>query len=290
MANTRAVTTLGQELRRVHRDLRHARNQSEQEVEGLLRSWVDENEDLLGHGAYLDDDLIDAAKAFLLTGDGDEETLGPNLLTAVRAGRVAIADDLRGALARSAPAARAVIAPHAAFVSAVKQWLGEARAEGDISDWATILDTWRSALSLTTREAAVALEVSPSAIVRYSGGSRTPSVPQVVAMVEAMSSWDPATEDTKMRVHARGMAMMFERDPDEATNILEDIGSERTRLEGTVEDGLDALSIRQLGVIAALVASPSLLDWLAALASDDLFSEIQTAAAAVRGVPARAAG
>jgi transcriptional regulator with XRE-family HTH domain len=290
VADARAVISAAHEVGRLHRDLRHARDQSEREIQGQLSGWVDKHEDLLvdDSGEYLDDDLIDAAKAFLLTGDPGEEPLDASLLTALEAGRAAIASDLQAALALEEAAAAAVVGPYDAFVSAVRHWLNEARAEGDIGDWARILDTWRTALSLTTREAAAALEVSPSAIVRYSGGSRTPSVPQVVAMVEAMIRWNPAAEDTKIRAAARSITRMFGTDPDRATEILESAGRSRTDLEASIQDNLEALSTTQLSVVAALVSSPTLLNGLATLACDEVFNEIRMTVNAVHGVTPKA--
>lgn len=290
MADTKSVIKAAHELGRVHRELRHARAQSEREVEALLSGWVDDHEDLLvdESGDYLDNDLIDAAKAFLLTGDAGDEPLDADLRAALEEGRAAIADDLQAALALVETAAAAVAQPYSALTSSVRAWLGEARAEGNVADWAIILDAWRTALSLTTREAAAALEVSPSAVVRYSGRSRTPSVPQVVAMVEAMTSWNPAAEDKTMRAAARSLAASFGEDPDKATEILENVGVLRTDLEATVEDGLESLSHTQLTVLAALVTSPKLLNGLATLAREDVFGEIEAAVNAVRGATPKA--
>jgi hypothetical protein len=110
VADARAVISAAHEVGRLHRDLRHARAQSEREIEGLLSGWVDEHEDLLvdDFGEYLDDDLINAAKAFLLTGEAGEEPLDAGLLTALEMGRAAIAGDLQAALTMVEKAAAAV--------------------------------------------------------------------------------------------------------------------------------------------------------------------------------------
>jgi hypothetical protein len=107
-------------------------------------------------------------------------------------------------------------------------------------------------------------------------------------MVEAMICWDPAAEDRKMRAAARSLAGMFGTDPDRATEILESAGGWRTDLEASIQDNLKALSATQLAVVAVLVGSPTLLNGLATLARNEVFSEIQTAVNAVRGVTAKA--
>src|SRR5262249_12355273 len=132
------------------------------------------------------------------------------------------------------------------------------------------------ALSMTTREAASALEVSPSAVVRYESAQRSPSAAQVGAMVDCMVAWDPTSDESRTRRHAHALALLF-RDPDYANVMLVNFELTESHLRKDLEDGLertldnaaDGLTNTQVRVLTALVAHPATLDRLVELVKND---------------------
>lgn len=137
--------------------------------------------------------------------------------------------------------------------------LGEDGA-ASLDEWPTILREWRTAVDWTTREAAEALEVSPSAIVRYEQGKRSPSLPYVAAMIDRIEVVRPVMEDTDLRQAARVLAQM---DGDStATGILEQLERGRAELQGDIEEALQTMGERQLRAVAALVGSPAAMEAL----------------------------
>ena len=281
---TRELQEAAERLGRAHRKLRHARAQSQSEVDAILDAWVRDHGWLFDHGDgdSRNDELVAASKEYLRDGAPIDETVDDELRAALSNGRLQLAPQLRAALEPVEHTAASVVAPYEAFTTEVRRWLDQRRTDGAVPEWATVLDLWRSALSLTTREAGEALGVSASAVTRYLRRVRTPSMPQLIGMVEAMTTWDPTSEDENLRTAARTIVSVFGDDPDKATEILEDAQRRGLDLEDIVGDALDALSQRQLAVLAALAATPRLLDGLAALADERVMSDLEKAAATVR--------
>jgi len=279
VADIKAVLEAAQVLGRAHRAFRHARAEGERRIEELQNAWVRDHEHLLvdeEDPEYLDEELIEVAKAYLLTGDADG-TLPNDVREVLDETRTALAEDLKSAVRLTEPTKQALEAPTAELGAAVRRWFSTARDQGDLRGWPRVLEAWRKALSMTTREAASALGVSPSAIVRYEAGKRSPSVPQIGAMVDCIFAWNPTVEDTRIRATARALARMSGDDPDLSTDILEFAFREQASLQGEVEDALDGLTVVQLRVLAALVATPATLDRLADLVKNDPLRPIKDA-------------
>lgn len=286
MADIQQVLEAAQAFGRAHRAFRDARAEGERRIDEIQQAWVRGHEDLLlddheedDEFDYLDDDLIEAAKTYLLTGEAADGAIPDDVRGVLDESRRALAEELRGAAGLTEPAREYLVSPNAEFCAAVRSWFAAARAEGDVAGWPQVLGAWRTALSMTTREAASVLEVSPSAVVRYEAGKRSPSVPQIGAMVECIVVWDPTSEDAKLRKAVRAFARMFGEEADVSTDILQNVTIEHETLVGEVEDVIERLTVGQLRVLAALVASPAALDRLACLVKDDPLGPITHALA-----------
>lgn len=281
-----------QALGRAHREFRHAQSEAERYIDEIQEAWVRDHEHLLeDDDGDLDDELITEAKTYFLVGKDQYGTLSAELRMAADAGRASRDKKLSVAREPSNSLAEATRGPAADFSQALRRWLREARAEKDFDEFPRILREWRQALSMVTREAATALDVSSSAIVRYESGKRTPSAPQVRALVERIVDWDPV-KDTPAGVALRRLARMFDEDPDDLIERTDrDTRENLTRqvaIQDAIQLALEDLTAAQLGTVASLVNEPAALDRLGELARNHPFQLVADALAQVEPSPSKA--
>lgn len=284
MTDSDTVLKAAQRLGRAHREFRHARDESERQFEEIQKNWMQSHAGLLEELCDDDEELYDvfepAVREYLSTGQADDDVFPRDVLEQLDASRGQFANMVAAVSEATNPAEQALRDPSADFVAALRSWLEWSRtAGGNLADWPEILKAWRSALGMTTREAAAALDVSPSAVVRYEGATRSPSAPYVAAMIERIEAWDSTSEETLLRTAARRLARMFGSDGDGATEILENTARPWDTLVFAVEEALPALTQTQLQVVAALVAAPAALDAIDALVRNNPLQAVLDAVA-----------
>ena len=232
--------------------------------------FVDEDEP-----EWLDEELIDDAKRYVVGAGDAHDTLDPALREVLDAHRDLHRDEVDRASAVVAPAAKMLAAPKAAHTAALHRWVMSRRECGSVEGWSTVLTAWRESLGMTTRTAASVLGVSPSAVTRYESGARSPSMPQLISLVESMNGWDPLVEDTFQR-STRMFAQLLGGTSDDAVATLERADAERLRLEAELEEAVASrrFSIEQLRLLTSLCADPDALDHLVGFARADAVAEL----------------
>lgn len=262
-----------------HRAVRHERDEADRHLRTLssqLARQVAEAHDELFVDAddpdYYDEELIELSADYLVAPD-DSDTLPADIQQLLRDMRSAKAADFDRLLSAAQLAEQDVVAPGRDFAEGLRIWLTSAKQDPCIAaQWRDVLARWRSALNLTVREAASALQVSPSAITRYESGARSPSLPQLTALVEAMSSWDPTATESALGRSGRRLAEVLGWDPDSIADRVDEADSERHYLQGLLEDIThdQHLSTERLRTLVALAQNPQALDHVRALAALDL--------------------
>ena len=179
--------------------------------------------------------------------------------------------------------------PHKVMVQELTAWLEAARvgaASGTVAqEWAAILKAWRKAADLTTREAAEHLNVSPSAVTRYEGGTRAASLPYIASMVQRIDAVGLVEREEKRRKIFRALAEMVGRsDP---TDVLEEVQANvdlsRARSQqakahlaqarSQLQAQIDRMSLKDITTVARLVQPPvlkALRTLIAELAPEDM--------------------
>lgn len=198
---------------------------------------------------------------------GQERLLGPADADALEQFRHA-ADQLRADVyARYTP----VIEPaRAELRRQLQAWIESTPSEVARDQWSTVLSAWRSAVGATVRQAAAALGVVPSTIVRHERGAkepggRVPSDAQLRKLVDALADapvalgpWDNDDRTT------RAMTKLFGIDRSEYADIVEAKMVNATTVADAIRDAIEGLSARQLSVLAAVMRHPTgLADLLA---------------------------
>ncbi|MDP8928614.1 MAG: helix-turn-helix domain-containing protein, partial [Actinomycetota bacterium] len=191
--------------------------------------------------------------------------------------------------------------PQAELARRLRDWLEHVRQDETTNtiekDWPRILRAWRQAIHATSREAAQLLDVSPSAIVRYERGTRSPSRPYVEAMIHRISSSDGVMPVSDERRAATEYVRTFGLGRSYATEFLERLDRERIEIEcqgdtervlfAEIQRDLEGLTPQELRVVAALInrreALQALLTWAADYDKDPLRPVLQAFADA--GLP-----
>ena len=267
-----------------HRALRHQRDEADRELRALslqlAHRVADAHEDLFidaDDPDFLDEELIEMAADWLLVPD-DSDSLPLEIRHLLEETRQASLADFDRLLADARLAQQGTIGPVRDFAVALRAWLTVAKTDPNTAaEWADMLAKWRSALNLTVREAASALQVSPSAITRYESGARSPSLPQLTALVEAMSTWDPVDEQSELRRSGRRLADLVGWDPESLAERIDEADSERHQLQGLLEDIArnQFFSAERLRTLVALAQNPVALDHVRSLANLDLSPDLK---------------
>jgi transcriptional regulator with XRE-family HTH domain len=262
-----------------HRTVRHERDEADRNLRALasqLARQVAEAHDELFVDAddpdYYDEELIELSADYLVAPD-DSGTLPADIRQLLRDMRSAKAADFDQLLSAARLAEQNAIVPARDFADGLRIWMAGAKNDPSIAaQWNDVLARWRTALNLTVREAASALQVSPSAITRYESGARTPSLPQLTALVEAMGSWDPIATESALGRSGRRLAEVVGWDPDSIADRIDEADSERHHLQGLLEDIArdQHFSAERLRTLVALAQNPEALDHVRALAALDL--------------------
>jgi transcriptional regulator with XRE-family HTH domain len=284
-----------QALGAAHRALRHRRDEADRNLRALCSNLAREvagaHDELFIDGddpELFDEELIDMAAEWLLA-PGDSDSLPTEVLHLVNEVRQASLPEFDRLLADARLAQQNTIGPVEDFADALRTWLSEAKAEATIAaEWPEVLAKWRSALNLTVREAAAALQVSASAITRYESGARSPSLPQLTALVEAMGTWDPVEEESELRRSGRRLADQVGWDPESFAQRIDEADAERHQLQGLLEDIArdQFFSAERLRTLVALAQNPEALDHVRSLAGFDLTPSLQQPTSPVPERPA----
>lgn len=251
-----------------HRSLRLARVQLTDQLDAARRRWMSNNADVFDE---VDDDdypFVEEAMASFFDDGVEDELLPPQHLEQLRASR---AHDVQLAYQQCRvtidTAAKQVTTAYKAFTAALAEWLHRIRAkELEADAWPTIASRWRKALNLTARQAAEALGVSASAIVRYEQGARRPSLAQLAASVEQMVTFDPTAEDARYNKLAKGLAIVW---PDrDAFELIDEFESPTHELVGRIEELLPSCDNQQLKLISLVAEDKSIARVFSQLAAE----------------------
>jgi transcriptional regulator with XRE-family HTH domain len=163
--------------------------------------------------------------------------------------------------------------PHKRFNDELEAWYKQACVgEGaSLAEWPQILKAWRTATGRTTREAADALDISASAIVRYETGKRTAAPPYIDAMIRRMAGASAAPPDTSERRRFRSFARDIDDDEKldpsiasiaalDPTAHVEAMQRRGVKLEAFIDEHARLLSVAQKRVLALLISRPAAID------------------------------
>lgn len=235
-------------------------------VADLVRQHQEQFEDV-DDSQWIDDDLIRDAESYLRNPEDGPGQLSDLLSGIIDKARVARHDELEALFKSAQLAAQDLSAPKSDLDAALREWGDEQRQGALVDAWSAVLSPWRKAHNMTTRQAAVALGISASAVTRYESGSRSPSSPQLRALVEAMIAWDPATDDHSMSNARYVFSELFGENPDEIADLLDERDAERLSLLAQIDEALEGsmLPVDQLRILVSLTTTPGALAHLAAL-------------------------
>lgn len=264
------------ELGRRCREARAARADLDERQDALRRQWMGDREDYLNE---FDDESYDDVRTsldeYFDTGTAD---LPRSQLARLKGTREPFLAQLQEPTEALAVLEGAVVPPHESFVQCLRRWFVHARTDPEaLKTWQDILKTWRRAVGRTTRDAANLLDVSSSAIVRYEQGNRTPSAPQVAAMIDCIAAGPVLPEQTELRIAAGRIARVFEGGDEEAVDMIENVERSTAEQCRAIEDALPILTSPQRGVVARLVHSPKSLDALDAWATQNQLAPVAVA-------------
>lgn len=226
---------------------------------------------------------VEAVRQYLTTGVDSEGALPAvihdhsrgatfDVATALAEAYEALTLDRSTGAAALQPTRNSLVGLHRTFVLRLREWFTEARSGSDtLSGWPEILREWRRAVDLTTRNAAEVLEVSPSTVVRYEQGERSPASPYVAALIDQIDERGPIYHDDELVTATRAPAARTTSAMEDLLDPIEQSRRQDEELRVQIEDALPHIGQLHLLVLAELTQRPDLLDSLIeSLRSDPL--------------------
>lgn len=233
----------------------------------------------------------------LLSNEGDPAELPDELIEHVDAVAQPFLEDLHQQGRQLDEAERLLDAPHREAVTKVQLWLDEVRTGTAAAEdgWPELVAAWRNAVDLTKLEAARALQVSQSTIVRYENHTRCPSIPVMTELVGRIADMpNPLTGDAlRFWESLRTVAAMFEETPAAVVATMGSVAEEE-QLRRDIDDALDLVDTEGLRLLRTISSDAGLrnklIEWAGGFRLDVLGQSIAKAISLATLAPSSSEG